>query len=78
MLDTELIEQFPEYKKEILLLLKQDDNFREIAEDFIFCKKELKQISLTTKKNLIAQYSETLEDLKDELLTRLQQYETYN
>ena len=78
MLDTELIEQFPEYKKEILFLLKQDDNFREIAEDFIFCKKELKQISLTTKKNLIAQYSETLEDLKDELLTRLQQYETYN
>ena len=78
MLDTELIEQFPEYKKEILLLLKQDDNFREIAEDFIFCKQELKQISLSTKEKLISQYTETLEDLKEELLTRLQQYETYN
>ena len=72
MLDTELIEQFPEYKKEILLLLKQDDNFREIAEDFIFCKQELKQISLTTKKNLISQYAETLEDLKEEIISRIQ------
>ncbi len=76
MIDSDLSEYFPEYKKEISILLAKDSDFREIAEDYFFCKKELEQLSQTTKKNLMLQYSETLEDLKDELLSRLRNIET--
>ncbi|HSH19830.1 MAG TPA: hypothetical protein VLA03_05235, partial [Draconibacterium sp.] len=75
MLDSDLIEIFPEYKTEIPLLLAQDNDFREVAEDYFFCKKELEQLLFTTKKDLIVQYSETLEDLKEELLSRLRHIE---
>ena len=72
MLDTDLIADFPEYKKEISILLQQDSDFKEVAEDFLFCKMELKRLSLKSNTDLIQQYSETLNDLKQELINRLQ------
>lgn len=71
MLDSDLIANFPEYKKEISILLAQDSDFKEVAEDFLFCKMELKRLSLKPNKDLIEQYLKTLEDLKEELITRL-------
>lgn len=73
MLDSDLIANFPEYKKEISILLAQDSDFKEVAEDFLFCKMELKRLSLKPNKDLIEQYLKTLEDLKEELITRLRQ-----
>jgi hypothetical protein len=73
MLDSDLTADFPEYKREISILLEQDSDFKEVAEDFLFCKMELERLSLKPNKELIQQYSETLEDLKQELITRLQQ-----
>lgn len=72
MLDSDLIANFPEYKKEIRILLAQDIDFKEVAEDFLFCKKELERLSLKSNTDLIQQYSETLNDLKQELINRLQ------
>ena len=68
MHDTEFISDFPAHKKKIKFLLSSDDNFREVAEDYMFCKKTLEELMYTSKNELIQQYSQTLEDLKQELL----------
>lgn len=73
MLVSDLITDFPEYKKEIAILLAQDSDFKEVAEDFLFCKMELKQLSVKSNTDLKQQYLKTLEELKEELITRLRQ-----
>jgi len=73
MLDSDLIANFPEYKKEISILLAQDSDFKEVAEDFLFCKKELERLSLKSNTDLKQQYLKTLEELKEELIIRLRQ-----
>ncbi len=72
-LDNELMSEFSLSAKKIKKLLKEDDNFKEIVEDYVFCKKELEKLSSKKSKDLIIKYSETLEDLKEELLARLQE-----
>ncbi len=72
-LDNELMSEFSSSVKKIKKLLKEDDNFKEIVEDYVFCKKELEKLSSKKSKDLIIKYSETLEDLKEELLARLQE-----
>ena len=73
MLDSDLIANFPEYKKEISILLEQDSDFKEVAEDYMFCKMELKRLSLKSNTDLKQQYLKTLEELKKELIMRLRQ-----
>lgn len=73
MNDSDLTANFPEYEEEILLLLKQDNNFTEVAEDYIFCRKELTRFSSRANPKLFQQYTETLEDLKEEIISRLKQ-----
>ena len=68
MTDSEFISCFPGHKKRIKILLSRDDNFREVAEDYMFCKKTLEELKQTNKDSLARQYSDTLEDLKLELL----------
>ncbi|TNF44616.1 MAG: hypothetical protein EP310_02965 [Bacteroidetes bacterium] len=68
MLESEFISCFPGHKKRIKILLSRDDNFREVAEDYLFCKKTLDELKQTNKNSLAQQYSDTLEDLKLELL----------
>ena len=68
MLESEFISCFPGHKKRIKILLSRDDNFREIAEDYLFCKKTLEELKQTNKDSMTQQYSDTLEDLKMELL----------
>ena len=75
MIDSEFISCFPGHKNSIKILLSEDDNFREVAEDYLFCQKTLEELLQTNKAALIQQYSETLEDLKQELLERLDNYE---
>lgn len=70
--DNELMTEFPDSRKRIAKLLQKDETFKEIAEDYIFCKRELKKLSLKKSDDLMLKYSETLEDLKQELLSRLQ------
>jgi len=73
MLVSDLIADFPEYKEEIAILLAQDSDFKEVAEDFLFCKMELERLTVKSNTDLKQQYLKTLEELKEELLTRLRQ-----
>ena len=68
MLESEFISCFPRHKKKIKILLSRDDSFREVAEDYMFCKKTLEELKQSNKDSLAQQYSDTLEDLKLELL----------
>ena len=68
MTDSEFISCFPGHKEKIKILLSQDENFREVAEDYMLCKKALKKLKRTNKGSLAQQYSETLEELKLELI----------
>ena len=73
MLDSDLTANFPEYKKEISILLAQDSDFKEAAEDYMFCKMEMERLSLKSNTVLKQQYLKTLEELKEELIIRLRQ-----
>lgn len=75
MSDTEFISCFPGHQKKIKILLSMNDNFREVAEDYMYCKKTLEELTNTNKNLLTQQYSETLEDLKQELLERIENCE---
>ena len=67
--DADLTTYFPEYRKEIQLLMAHDKNFQEVAKDYLICQEELKHVQATGKNNLAEQYQETLNDLKEELLS---------
>ncbi|WP_319502409.1 hypothetical protein [uncultured Draconibacterium sp.] len=67
MTDSEFISCFPGHKEKIKILLAQDENFREVAEDYMLCKKTLEKLKRTNKGSLAQQYFETLEELKLEL-----------
>jgi len=68
---NELMTEFPDSRNKIENLLLRDETFKEIAEDYLFCKRELEKLSATKSNNIIANYTEILKDLKEELLTRL-------
>lgn len=72
MLTEELIKEFPEHKNSITALLNEDALFKEVAEDYILCKNELSKFTKSGKTKLIFQYSETLENLKEEIFLMLQ------
>ena len=69
--ESSICSHFPDYRIEIHDLLQTDSNFRELAEDYLFCVNETKQISLTNNERLTQQYEETLQDLEEELLAYL-------
>ena len=67
--EADLTTYFPEYSKEIQFLLVHDKNFLEVAKDYLICQEELRHVQATGKNNLAEQYQETLNDLKEELLS---------
>ena len=69
-LKTVLSDYFPDFSDRLPALFKVE-NFRELAEDYIFCNFELKQLSLSKNEKLFKQYEETLQDLEEELLSYL-------
>ncbi|WP_347841226.1 hypothetical protein [uncultured Draconibacterium sp.] len=68
MEDSEIISCFPGHKEKIKILLSQDENFREVAADYMLCIKTLKKLKRTNNSSLVQQYSETLKELKQELI----------
>lgn len=62
---------FPDYKKEIQILLNRDKDFREVATDFVNYKKMLGKLPKTNNADLKNKYYEIKNDLKLELLERL-------
>jgi len=77
-LHIELMSDFPDSKERIRELLQADEIFKEIAEDYLYCKTEIEKLSLKKSGDLTIKYSETLEDLKEELLSRLKENEINN
>lgn len=71
--DLDLIRYFPEYKKEIEILLFKDENFREVVKDYLFCQDELENHLQSGNISLANQYKETIKDLEEELLTYLKE-----
>jgi hypothetical protein len=61
---------FPDISDRLSTLLK-DENFRELAEDYLFCAYEVKQLSPSKNEKLIKEYQETLKELEEELLSYL-------
>ncbi len=72
---NELITEFPDSNKKIEWLLRYDETFQEIVEDYLFCKQELKKLSATKSVSITTKYAETIQDLKEELISRLRQIE---
>ena len=64
----ELMSDFPDLKDRIKDLLQNDETFKEIAEDYSFCKQEFENLTFSKSAKLRAKYSETLEALKEELM----------
>lgn len=58
---------FPAYSKKIHVLIEQNQNFREIAKDYLFYRKELNLLLRSNQKNLFNQYHDTIADLEKEL-----------
>ena len=70
--EKEIIDLFPEYVTEIKSLFgKEDENFRELATDFLLCQKEFKRLSKQGKMKIAHKYQKTIEDLECELLEYL-------
>ena len=69
-LKTVLLDYFPGFTDRLSALF-EDENFRELAEDFLLCNHEIKQIGILKNKKMIKQYRETLQDLEEELLSYL-------
>ena len=64
----ELLSDFPDLKGRIKELLQNDETFKEIAEDYSFCKQEFEKLTFSNSEKLMEKYSETLEALKEELI----------
>ena len=65
----ELTSRFPEYESQILELLIKSNDFREILEDYQFCRHKLIKLSGNPSENnsLIRHYEKTLLELEDEV-----------
>ena len=70
--EKEIIDLFPEHVTEIKSLFgKEDENFKELATDFLFCQKEFKRLSKLGNMRMAHKYQKTIEDLEHELLDYL-------
>jgi hypothetical protein len=70
VLPQELIDRFPDYTSQISQLLKNNDDFREIVDDYRFCLKKLG--GLTTDPGdvnpLIHHYENAVKDLENDMM----------
>ena len=76
-LELGLTKYFPNYGEEISLLLSEDQNFKELADDYLLCIYELKHRIASGNEKLIKQYQETLQDLEEEILSYLHSSKKY-
>ena len=63
-----MVNYFPDFRNEIQLLLLHDQNFIEVASDYVYCRNELTQLKKSESTHLIDQYYLTIKDLEEELL----------
>ena len=69
----QLMTCFPERSELIQKIYPQNRNFREVAEDYFFCKYKISSLSGRSEEDLklIVQYESTMKDLEEELLQYL-------
>jgi hypothetical protein len=69
-LSEELINRFPEHASQIYRLLLQNNDFREIAEDYDFCRNKLRRLISHPADNqpLILHYEKTMKELEEEMM----------
>jgi len=66
----QLSKRFPEYASQITQLLLDNNDFREIAEDYEYCINKLNRLSVNQPKNetLIPHYKNTMHELEEEIM----------
>ena len=75
--DTWIIElknDFPEHLHTIDNLSDSIELIMELAQDYYFCKHQIRMLKIARKENLSLQYKETLDELKKELNRLLRKY----
>ena len=64
--------QFPDYSKEIQVIIEDNEDFIELVNDYLFCKQELNRLSNSKKYITASEYKTTLDELKKEILAHLE------
>jgi len=66
----QLSKRFPEFATQITQLLLENNDFREIAEDYEFCMNKLDRFSVNLPENepLIRHYENTMHELEEEMM----------
>ena len=77
---NEVIKKFPERVTVLTKLFHQDENFREVCEDYFLCNEAIKKIIITStqKKEILKDYQTALQDLEWEILRYLNSETTIN
>jgi uncharacterized protein YdcH (DUF465 family) len=72
-ISMELTNRFPEHGSQISQLLLKNQAFREIAEDYEFCRQKLIRLSENPIENhpLIGHYEKTMLELEEEIMEYL-------
>ena len=64
---NELKIDFPQYSESIDLLGREVEQFLELAEDYYFCKAEIKALEKSGGSTLLYAFTEVFEDLREEI-----------
>ena len=65
-----LKKMFPEFESELAFIYRQDDEFREVAEELFICAHKQEMIFKETGR-MSCSYTDTINELKEELLAYL-------
>lgn len=73
LIKEELIACFPEWTEMIPKIYPQNKNFREVVEDYFFCKNKISRLSKGSGENtaLLVQDEATMKELEEEMLEYL-------
>lgn len=69
----ELVASFPEFSDKIHEYYHKSHIFKELTEDYLYCKQKIARLSLDSTENrtLLDQYEKTMEELAEELVLHL-------
>jgi len=69
---TSIVNLFPKYKEEVESCFLKDPHFRVLVKEYLLCKKEVKMLTDSNKAKQALAYTETINELEQELLEILE------
>lgn len=67
-----MLSHFPKYKEEVGSLFLTENDFMVLVNEYLLCKKEVKMLTDSNKEKQAMTYSETINELEQELLAILE------